>query len=292
MRFMDRRGWMTQDYLLLGLLVLVSIWVAREAWMDMITRALMDPENGQALFAPIIAAYLFWLRRSRLQFIRYRPSVVGPAVLALGVACLWWGIEHDVLAIWHGGAVILLIGCLLTMTGLEALRQFFPAILCLFFLIPTPGMVRIALAAPLQEFATAVTIFFLDTTGVQAVRDGSVIMIGQPPVPVAIGEACNGMRMVFALMLVVFGFVFSAQFRLETRVLLLALSPLIALACNVARLVPTSLVYGHASLDFALKFHWIAGLIMLPLALLILFGIVRLLAWLDIPTMSWRLAAR
>jgi exosortase len=283
---------MTQDFLLLGLLILVSFWIASEAWIDMITRALQDPENGQALFAPIIAAFLFWLRRSRLQFIRYRPSIVGPAVLALGAACLWWGIEHDILAVWHGGAVILLIGCILTMTGLETLRQFFPVILCLFFLIPTPGVVRIALAAPLQEFATAVTILILDTSGVQAVRDGNVIMIGQPAVPVAIGEACNGMRMVIALLLVVFGFVFSAPFRLETRVLLLALSPLIALTCNVIRLVPTSLVYGHASLDFALNFHWIAGLVMLPLALLILFGIVRLLTWLDIPTMSWRLAAR
>ena len=283
---------MTQDYLLLGLLALVAIWLARDAWSDMISRALNDPENGQALFAPLVAGYLFWLRRSRLQFIRYRPSIVGPAVIALGVALLWWGIERDVLAVWHGGAVILLIGCLFTMTGLEALRQFFPAILCLFFLIPTPGMIRVALAAPLQDFATLVTTSILDISDIHAVRDGNIIQIGEPPVAVAIGEACNGMRMVFALLLVVFGFVFSAPFRVETRILLLALSPLIALACNVFRLVPTSLVYGHASIDFALQFHWIAGLVMLPLALLILFGIVRLLSWLDIPTMSWRLAAR
>ena len=292
MRFVDRRGWMTQDYLLLTILLLVAIWLARGAWTDIIMRALKDPENGQALFAPIVAAYLFWLRRSRLQFIRYRPSVVGTAVLALGAVLLWWGLERDVLAVWHGGAVVLLIGCVLTMTGLEVLRQFFPAILCLFFLIPTPGVVRLALAEPLQDFATLFTTSILNLSDVHAVRDGRVIMIGQPAVPVAIGEACNGMRMVFALLLVVFGFVFSAPFRVETRVLLLALSPLIALACNIIRLVPTSLVYGHASRDFALKFHWIAGLVMLPLALLILFGIVQLLSWLDIPTMKWRLKAK
>ena len=44
---------MTQDYLLLGLLLLVAVWVARDAWGDMISRALNDPENGQALFAPL-----------------------------------------------------------------------------------------------------------------------------------------------------------------------------------------------------------------------------------------------
>jgi len=292
MRFGHGRGWLNQDYLILGLLILISIWLARAAWVDMLARGFTDPENGQALFAPIIAGYLFWLRRSRLQFIRYKPSIIGPAVLMLGATCLWWGLERDVLAVWHGGAVILFIGCILTMTGFEALRQFAPVFLCLFFLIPTPGSIRVALAAPLQDFATAVTIYILDASGAQAVRDGNVILIGYPQVPVAIGEACNGMRMVFALMLVVFGFVFSAPFRMETRVLLIALTPLIALACNVIRLVPTSLVYGHASHDFALDFHWIAGLVMLPLALLILFGIVRLLTWLDIPTMSWRLASR
>ena len=97
------------------------------------------------------------------------------------------------------------------------------------------------------------------------------------------------MRMVFALFLVIFGFAFSAPFRMETRILLLASCPIIALACNVVRLVPTSLVYGHASLDFADAFHWYAGLCMLPLALLMLLALVRVMNWLDIPTMKWRL---
>lgn len=291
MKFTDRRGWMTQDYLLLLLLVVVAVWLVRGAWIDMISRALRDPENGQALFAPLVALYLFWLRRSRLQFIRYRPSLIGPAVIALGALTSWWGIEHDVLAVWHSGAVILIIGCLLTMTGLEILRQFFPAILCLFFLIPTPGAVRVALAAPLQSFATAVTIGILDATSIHAVREGSVILIGDDAIPVAIGEACNGMRMVFALLLVVYGFVFSMPFRPGTRILLFILSPVIALACNVVRLVFTSLVYGYFPSESAESFHWMAGMVMLPLALLLLFGIVRLLRWLDIPTMSWRLAS-
>ena len=282
---------MTQDYLVLLLLLLCSIWVARGAWADMAFRALKDPENGQALFAPIVTMYLFWLRRSRLQFVRYRPSMTGPLVIALGAISSWWGIENDILFVWHGGAVCMIIGCLLTMTGLEILRQFLPAIICLFFLIPTPGTIRIALAAPLQEFATTVTISILDMTNVLATRKGAVILMGEEQVPVAIGEACNGMRMVFALLLVVYGFVFSMPFRVGTRILLFFLTPAIALACNVFRLILTSFAYTFLAPAEADSFHWMAGIVMLPLALLILFGIVRLLRWLDIPTMSWRLAA-
>ena len=291
MSFSDRRGWMKQDYLVLLLLLIFSIWVARGAWVDIVFRALRDPENGQAIFAPIVAAYLFWLRRSRLQFVRYRPSMIGTMVIALGAVASWWGIERDILFMWHGGAITMIIGCLLTMMGIEVLRQFLPAVICLFFLIPTPGSIRIALAAPLQNFATMVTISILDMTHVLATQKGAVILMGEEQVPIAIGEACNGMRMVFALILVVYGFVFSMPFRVGTRLLLFMLTPLIALTCNVFRLVLTSFAYTLFSPDHADNFHWFGGMIMLPLALVILFGTVRLMRWLDIPTMSWRLAS-
>lgn len=289
MMLSERRGWKTSDYALLVLLVVFAAWYSKGAWLDIINRALVDPENGHALFAPVVALYLFWLRRSRLQFVRYRPSFVGTAVMIASVFLIHWGLERNILAVWHLGAVLLIIGCIMTMTGIELIRQFAPAIFCLFFLIPTPGVVRVALAVPLQDLATGLTISILELSNIDAVREGMVIQIGNPPKSVAIGEACNGMRMVFALFLVIFGFAFSAPFRMETRILLLASCPIIALACNVVRLVPTSLVYGHASLDFADAFHWYAGLCMLPLALLMLLALVRVMNWLDIPTMKWRL---
>lgn len=282
---------MTQDYLLLMMLVVLAVLLARSAWGDMLSRAVNDSENGQALFAPLVAGYLFWLRRSRLQFIRYRPNLIGPLTIALGILCSWWGTERDVLVVWHAGAVVMLLGCVLTMTGIEVVRQFLPVIICMFFIIPTPGAIRIALAAPLQDFATGVTMSILDLGNVLAVRDGNVILIGDNLYPVAVGEACNGMRMVFALLLVVFGFVFSMLFRPSTRLFLLLCSPLIALACNVFRLVITSLAYSFFSPQMADSLHWVAGLVMLPLALVMLFGIVRLMKWLDIPTMRWRLAS-
>ena len=58
------------------------------------------------------------------------------------------------------------------------------------------------------------------------------------------GEACNGMRMVFAFFLVVYAFAFSTPMKHSTRLVLLALSLVAALICNVIRLFPTSLIYG------------------------------------------------
>ena len=179
---------MKQDYLLLMMLVVLAVLIARSGWGDMLSRAVNDSENGQALFAPLVAGYLFWLRRSRLQFIRYRPNLIGPVTIAIGILCSWWGTERDVLVVWHAGGVIMLLGCVLTMTGIEVVRQFLPVIICMFFIIPTPGAIRMALAAPLQDFATGVTMSILDLGNVLAVRDGNVILIGEKLYPVAVGK--------------------------------------------------------------------------------------------------------
>ena len=106
----------------------------------------------------------------------------------------------------------MVIGRVLAIMGLEFARQFAPVLIALLFIIPTPGIVRMALGEPMQALATNLTMGVLDGIGVNAVKQGLVIQVGNPPIDVAIGEACNGMRMVFALGLVVFGFVFSAPF--------------------------------------------------------------------------------
>ena len=278
------------DMFMLALIAGLSVWVSAEAWLDMYSRAIIDTENGQALFAPLVAFYLFWVRRSRLQFIGYSPSFSGVAVIVLGYMALQWGIESNTLVVWHLGAIFMVIGSLLTVMGLEFARQFGPALIALLFIIPTPGIVRITLAEPMQELATELTMTVRDGIGVNAIKQGLVIQVGNPPIDVAIGEACNGMRMIFALGLVVFGFVFSAPFRSEVRIGLLLVSPLIALSCNIIRLVLTSIVYGFSTQEFADSFHWYSGLAMIPMSLIMLFGIIKLLNWLDIPCMRWRLA--
>jgi exosortase/archaeosortase family protein len=58
-------------------------------------------------------------------------------------------------------------------------------------------------------------------------------------VDVAIGEACNGMRMTFALVLVSFAFALTTPLNGYVRVLIVLLSPVSAVIANVIRLVPT-----------------------------------------------------
>ncbi len=276
-----RRTWNFADGLWLGVLTLVAIWVSRDVWSDMLAIGWRDAENSHLLLAPFVAAWLVWVRRERLRFARPQVSLVGPLLVAVGWAAARLGYMNEVMIAEHGGALLIVMGAAVTMLGTHVVRLFLPAALALCFVLPVPGRIRQAVAIPLQEATAAVTHYLLDILSVPVERLGNVLSInGQE---VAVAEACNGMRMVTALLLITFAFVFSVPMRHSVRVLFLLVSPLIALLVNVIRLVPTVLSYGYGSIGFADAFHQASGWIMLFVALGILWLTFCLLRWLEIP---------
>ena len=281
--------WTPGAYVVLVTLLAVALWMQRQPLLDILVIAFRDQEQGHILVAPFIALWLLWLRRSRLRYIRLRPNLVGPLVVILGSLLSWWGFGAGVQIAWHAGAGLTIVGALLSMTGLEPVRQFAPIFALLAFALPVPGTIRQAIALPLQALATTVTHGALELFGVASTRFGNVLIInGQE---IAVGEACNGMRMVFAFALVVFAFAFSSPLKLNARLVLLGLAPVTALVCNVIRLVPTSLFYGYGNAGRAEWFHDMTGWLMLPVALLILVRVVRLLRWLEFPVIQFRLSS-
>lgn len=285
-----RKAWKFRHTAMLALLFGVGAWFHREALLDIITIGIGNKEQSHIVLAPLIAAWLFWLRRSRLRSLRIAPSLWGPAFILVGWLMSWLGLKTDTQVAWHAGALLTLFGGLVSLTGLAPVRQFAPAFLAMLFLIPVPGLIRQAIAVPLQAMATGIVYMLLELFGVSVTRLGHVLMINGEQI--AVGEACNGMRMVFALGLVVYAFAFSTALRPVTQVLLLALSPITALFVNVIRLVPTSLFFGYGSVEQARTFHDLSGWVMLPVALLILIGVLRLFRWIELPVTSFRLVAQ
>jgi len=286
----NRRVWTLHDFGLLALLVGLCVWVQRQPLWDLLAIGLRDEEQSHIFLAPVVAVYLLWLRRSRLRFVKVQYSLLGAVVVAIGWLMSWWGFESGTQVAWHGGALLTVVGVVLTMTGRTPLQLFGPVFVVLVFMLPVPGELRHRIAYPMQELATTVTHAMLELMGISAVKTGNVIIINGEQV--AVGEACNGMRMVFALTLVVYAFAFGTALKAGTRVLLIALSPMIAIICNVIRLVPTSLIFGYGDIEMAERFHDISGWVMLPVALLMLLGVLRGVRWLEFPVTSYRLASQ
>lgn len=264
---------------LLGALALLALAVAvtSDIWADIFAIATRDEESSQVLLVPLVVAWLVWVRRDRWQGCRVRQTWIGPPLIAAGWLLSTIGYHHAIQSFWHGGAVLVAVGCFLTVVGSDLLRRFLPVFVVLVFLIPVPGMARQEIAIPLQSVTAQLTQIACEILGFDVGRTGNVLNLNGVDVEVA--EACNGMRMVFALVLVSFAFAYGTKMPNYVRLLIVLGSPLAAVLCNVIRLIPTVWLYGNYPEQVAVRFHDISGWVMLPIAFLLLLGFTRLIRW-------------
>ena len=269
------------DGIVVATLVAAAILITLPTWNSIFTLATNDQENSYILLVLPIAAWLAYLRRARFRLCRPRRTYAGTAMILAGFALDRVGFEMMVDLFRHVGALMIVFGAFVTVFGFHTLVRFRACAGALLFLIPVPGRIRQEIAIPLQEVSAVVTEWVIGFAGLPVERMGNVLVING--VEVAIAEACNGMRMVAALALVTYAFVFSVPIRFPVRILLLAISPVIAIVVNVTRLVPTSLMYGYSTEDQAELVHDIGGWAALCVAVGLLWAVTALLRWLRIP---------
>ena len=267
-----------------------AIIAARSAWFDLYRIALNDEESSQVILAPFLAAWLFWCRRARVRGLVRKQVWVGPLIVGVGGAMHILGNLYFVESAWYFGAILMLVGVAVTAFGSGILTRFAPAFFVLLFLVPVPGMIRLQIAGPLQTATAGAVEQILVLTGMDVTRSGNLLIVNGNPVTVA--EACNGMRMTFALILVTFTYVFSTPMQSWVRISLLVLSPAIAIMCNIVRLLPTLWAYGYLEEHWADIIHDWGGWVMLGIALMVLMGIINLLRWLDLPLYEYSRASR
>ena len=270
----------------ISLIALVGLYWAQIS--DIMRMAVTGTDRGYVLIVPAVAIYLMVIRRSRLKRGRNegQGAFIGVLLVVASFWMSWFGHDRDLLAVWQMAPVIALIGLCMTVMGLPRVWALSPGFFILLAFVPIPGGILQKLGQPLQAIATSVTAWLLNLLGVDAVRMGNLIEING--VQVAVGEACNGMRLILPLAVVMYAFVFSLPLRAPTRITLLILCLPVTLFCNVIRLVPTALSYGYLP-DQATVVHEIGGWVMIPLAILMLVGLLRLMAWADLSVSRFRL---
>ena len=266
----------------------LAILATVDAWSDVLHISLRDEESSHAFLVPIVVAWLVWVRRGRLRRCFVNPMPAGPLLVLLGALLYCVGDRFLIQSFWHGGAVIVLLGGLITALGRDVLVQFLPAAVSLLFLVPIPGRVRQRIALPMETATAAVTQKVYETAGIPVEQSGNTLSINGNEV--AIAEACNGLRMVAALTMVSYAFAFGTPLRWHARLIIIALSPVSAIICNVIRLVPTVWLYGYHPGPMAVWFHDLSGWVMLFVSFLILMGVIRLLQWALVPVNLYVLA--
>jgi exosortase len=170
-----------------------------------------------------------------------------------------------------------LAGLAVLLGGKPALRWAWPAIAFLAFMVPMPFSIQNAMPHPLQRVATLASTCALQTLGLPALAEGNVIVLGETRIGVV--EACSGLNMLVIFFALSTAVALLIDRPLWKKLVLVACAVPIALVANVARVTVTVILHetvGHKAAD--LVFHDLAGWLMMPFALVLLWLELKVLA--------------
>ncbi|HJT77772.1 MAG TPA: exosortase/archaeosortase family protein [Gemmataceae bacterium] len=259
-----------------GALAAALLWSFWPTLQEMAHRWTNDPQYSHGYVVPVLALVLLWVRREGRPPAVLRPSWWGTAFLGGAALLCLVGAGLNYATLDQLALLVCVAGSCLLLGGWPALRWAWPAVVFLVFMLPLPYSLETALSLPLRHLATGASTYALQTLGFPAVAEGNVILIGD--LKLGVLEACSGLSMLLTF------FALSAFVTLLVRrplatqaVIFLSAAP-IGVLMNVARITATAALARLVSSAAAnVLFHDLAGWVMMPLALGLLWLEVRLL---------------
>lgn len=256
-----------------------AIWPTFRTFLDFWST---NPQYSHGYLVVPFALFLLWHRRKLFQPERREKAWIGLVLLLVGCALKLVGGYFAFAWPDRISVVVMVAGAFGTIGGWPALRWSWPAIAFLVFMVPMPGRLETMLGGPLQRFATVASANVLQTLGFFAQADGTIIILSEADLGIV--EACSGLRMLLAFI------------ALSTAVAIVIDRPAwqrwavvfgaipVSLVCNVIRIVVTAIVLETAGRKWAdLVFHDLAGWLMMPLGLALLWCELAFLRRLIVP---------
>ncbi|NBV46013.1 MAG: exosortase/archaeosortase family protein [Planctomycetia bacterium] len=162
-------------------------------------------------------------------------------------------------------------GAFLLCCGWSGMRWAWAPIAFLIFMFPLPDEATRYLLGPLQTLATTVSTFALQTFGLEAYQEGNQIVIGEMHLGVV--DACSGLRMLTIFIALSVALVMLGERPWWENAVIIGSAIPIALIVNSIRITVTGMLYQIATSEVAeMVFHDLAGWIMMPMALAMLYG--------------------
>ena len=222
-----------------------------------------------------IALYFTWERRQRLASARVRPSNVGLAVLAGGLAILLAGLWGSELFLSRVALMPVVAGIILFLYGWQHLRILTFPLAFLFLMIPIPAIIFNQIAFPLQLFASRVGEWAISAAGIPVFREGNVLELAHTKLEVA--EACSGIRSLVSLITlgIVYGYFMDS--RMWVRLFVVVSAVPVAILANGARVAGTGMAAQWIGEEAAQGFrHEFSGWIVFLFA----FAMILIVQWL------------
>ena len=230
-----------------------------------------DDDYSAGQLVPLVAIFLVWRERKKLAECVLKPCWLALGLLMLAVAARAYGLLFMFESGERYSLVLTIAALVLMVAGWQVFRSVFWILLILFLMVPFPGKIHNMISGPLQTMATTGAVFVLEAF-VKVSQQGNVITLNNR-VPMAVVEACSGLRMLTAFIIVAAFMAYMVKRPRWQKAFLLFSSVPVAVICNILRLCATAFLFLVASSDLAEKFfHDFAGIVMMPAAVLIMFG--------------------
>ena len=249
-----------------ALLMLLFFWATAQQWGSLWTRLYGSEEYSSGLLVPFLTGYILWSRWEQFKGVAWNSSWWGALILLLGQGMRITGMYYASMGLQDLSLIVSITGLVWLMVGTGLFLKAMTSIAFLGLMLPWPSKVQGMIALPLQEYATKSAVFCLQILGYDVLREGMLISIGDTTVAVA--EACNGLRMITAFLVISCLVAMLVRRPFWQKVLLCISSLPIALICNTIRLTVTSIAFTKISGEYWEKvFHDFGGYAMMPLAL-------------------------
>lgn len=264
----ERAAWLA--IAVLTVMLIYSYWPgllnAQSSWSN--------PQYSHGWIVPLFStALIFWWRKP-IGPVTATARLAGLGLLVGSFALRLMAARYRIVTIDMYTFVPALAGVFLLAGGWSMFRWAWAPIAFLIFMYPLPDEATRYLLGPLQTLATIVSTYALQTLGLDAFREGNQIVVGEMHLGVV--DACSGLRMLTIFIALSVALVLLGDREWWENAVILASAIPIALIVNSIRITVTGLLYQVASSEVAeMVFHDLAGWVMMPMAL----GMLFLLQW-------------
>lgn len=229
-----------------------------------------DDNYSVGQLVPFAALYLIWHQRAALSSFRIRTCWWGAAIILAAQVLRGFGMVFLYESAERYSFLLTVYGIVVLLAGWEIFCRVLPVLLFLLLMVPLPGHVHNLISAPLQDLATVGAVAALELLGTLVEREGHVMVLNEST-RIAVAEACSGLRMLTAFLVVTASMAMLVRRPAWQKVVLLLSNIPIAIFCNLVRLVVTAELYVHVGSAWAERFfHDFAGWVMMPMAVLLL----------------------
>jgi exosortase len=263
------RMWPHGERILAVGLVAALLWSYRTTFRQLVEVWSKDSQYSHGYLVPLFALLLFWVRRQPVAPTRLQPAWWAIPLLVAGSCMRLLGAYYFSPWLDYVSLLPILAGAVLVAGGWGTLRQAWPAIAFLLFMMPLPGRLDKLMASPLQRTATLASTNALQTFGFFAQSEGNVIVLSESELGVV--EACSGLRMLVVFLATSTAVALLIRRSLLQRVIVVLSAVPVALFCNIVRITVTGMLHEGTQHELAtFVYHDLAGWLMAPAALALL----------------------